>query len=258
MKKKKRLSTWLIILLIAAVGGFLIWAENPLVQLRTTEKKQTVSLAVVGFCLFILLCDDLFFRLWQWLISLNFIRQLRELSDTGHQQEEAKRADKEKHSETLKNIRLYLRHTYGRRWRRKLRILLITGSASDVEQLTPKLTQELWQEDQGTLLLWGGDPAAPADADWLTALRKLRHRPADGMVWVTSAFDRLAGSDAEPAAPLTPESIDALAHALKGRYDALGWKLPLYVWSLHPRGGLPSRWGASCQRPPNLKHWPAN
>lgn len=93
---------------------------------------------------------------------------------------------------------------------------MITGSASDVEQLTPKLTQELWQEDQGTLLLWGGDPAAPADADWLTALRKLRHRPADGMVWVTSAFDRLAGSDAEPAAPLTPESIDALAHALKG------------------------------------------
>ena len=237
MKKKKRLSTWLIILLIAAVGGFLIWAENPLVHLRTTEKKQTVSLAVVGFCLFILLCDDLFVRLWQWLISLNFIRQLRELSDTGHQQEEAKRADKEKYSETLKNIRLYLRHTYGRRWCRKLRILLITGSASDVEQLTPKLTQELWQEDQGTLLLWGGDPAAPADADWLTALRKLRHRPADGMVWVTSAFDRLAGSDAEPAAPLTPESMDALAHALKGRYDALGWKLPLYVWSLHLRTG---------------------
>ncbi|WP_410779865.1 hypothetical protein, partial [Klebsiella quasipneumoniae] len=28
----------------------------------------------------------------------------------------------------------------------------------DVEQLTPKLTQELWQEDRGTLLLWGGDP----------------------------------------------------------------------------------------------------
>ncbi|WP_410779805.1 hypothetical protein, partial [Klebsiella quasipneumoniae] len=25
-----------------------------------------------------------------------------------------------------------------------------------VEQLTPKLTQELWQEDRGTLLLWGG------------------------------------------------------------------------------------------------------
>ncbi len=31
---------------------------------------------------------------------------------------------------------------------RKVRILLIIGSVRDVEQLTPKLTQELWQEDQ--------------------------------------------------------------------------------------------------------------
>ena len=138
---------------------------------------------------------------------------------------------------SVEEIRQELCHLYGRCWPRKLRILLITGSASDVEQLIPKLTQEFWQEDQGTLLLWGGDPAAPADTAWLTALRKLRRRPVDGVVWVTSAFDRLAGSDTELAAPLTPESMDALAHALKGRYDALGWKLPLYVWSLHPRAG---------------------
>lgn len=96
---------------------------------------------------------------------------------------------------TVEEIRQELCHLYGRCWPRKLRILLITGSASDVEQLIPKLTQEFWQEDQGTLLLWGGDPAAPADTAWLTALRKLRRRPVDGVVWVTSAFDRLAGSD---------------------------------------------------------------
>ncbi|MDF3613627.1 type VI secretion protein VasK, partial [Enterobacter hormaechei] len=128
---------------------------------------------------------------------------------------------------TVEEIRQEMCRLYGRHWPRKLRILLVTGSVADVEQLTPKLTQELWQEDQGTLLLWGGDPAAPADAAWLTALRKLRHRPVDGVVWVTSAFDRFAGSDAEPAAPLTPESMDALSHALKGRCDALGWKLAL-------------------------------
>lgn len=103
---------------------------------------------------------------------------------------------------TVEEIRQELCHLYGRCWPRKLRILLITGSASDVEQLIPKLTQKFWQEDQGTLLLWGGDPAAPADTAWLTALRKLRRRPVDGVVWVTSAFDRLAGSDTELAAPL--------------------------------------------------------
>lgn len=235
MKKKKRLSTWLIILLIAVVGGFLIWTENPFVHQFTTEKKLTASLTVAGICILILLCDDLFHRLWNWLISISFLQRLRELSGKSLRHEDKQLIDREKYRETLKNMRLYLRHNYDRAWPRKLRILLVTGSVADVEQLTPKLTQELWQEDQGTLLLWGGDPAAPADAAWLTALRKLRHRQVDGVVWVTSAFDRFAGSDAEPAAPLTPESMDALSHALKGRCDALGWKLPLYVWSLHPR-----------------------
>ncbi|MGG9535067.1 hypothetical protein ACQ9KW_31755, partial [Klebsiella pneumoniae] len=84
---------------------------------------------------------------------------------------------------TVREIRHTLRYQYGRSWPRKIRILLIIGSLRDVEQLTPKLTQELWQEDQGTLLLWGGDPSAAVDNDWFTALRKLRYRPADGIVW---------------------------------------------------------------------------
>ena len=141
---------------------------------------------------------------------------------------------------TVSEIRQTLRYQYGRAWHRKVRILLVTGNVADVEQLTPKLPRELWQEDQGTLLLWGGDPAMPADTAWFTALRKLRHRPVDGMVWVTSAFDRLSWAEAELPVPLTPESTDTLAHALSHRYDALGWKLPLYVWSLHPRSGVSS------------------
>lgn len=137
---------------------------------------------------------------------------------------------------TVGEIRQTMRHLYGRARFRKVRILLVSGSASDVEQLAPKLTQELWQEDQGTLLLWGGDPAAPAD-DWLTALRKLRHRPADGIIWVTSALDGLPGAEDGSLSALTPDAMDQLSHALSRRYDALGWQLPLYVWSLHPHTG---------------------
>lgn len=139
---------------------------------------------------------------------------------------------------TVGEIRQTMHHLYGRTWFRKIRILLVTGSVSDVERLTPKLTQEIWQEDQGTLLLWGGDPATPPDVTWFTALRKLRHRPADGMVWVTSALDGLPGvEDAGLMCAPTPDAMDALAHALNSRFNALGWKLPLYVWSLHPRAG---------------------
>lgn len=240
MKKKKRLSTWLLVLLIAAVGGGLIWTENPFVHLRTSEKKLAVSLAVTGLCLFILLCDDLFFRLWQWFISLSFIRQLRELAGKNHRQEDASRADLDKCSETIKILRLAMRNLYGRRWGRKTRILLITGTASEVEQLTPGLTTQFWQEDRGTLLLWGGELNTPANSAWLSALRKLRRRPVDGLVWVTSAFDQLSAPGLEPPLPVPSEStMDSLSDAISTHMETLGWKLPLYVWSLHPRAGKP-------------------
>jgi type VI secretion system protein ImpL len=133
-----------------------------------------------------------------------------------------------------------MRNLYGRRWGRKTRILLITGTAAEVEQLTPGLTAQLWQEDRGTLLLWGGDLNTPADSAWLTALRKLRRRPVDGLVWVTSAFDQLSAPGLEPPLPVPSEStMDALSHAISARMETLGWKLPLYVWSLHPRAGKP-------------------
>ncbi|KAB8313491.1 type VI secretion protein VasK [Erwinia endophytica] len=139
---------------------------------------------------------------------------------------------------TVLEIRETMRHLYGRRWGRKVRILLITGTVSEVEQLTPGLTTQLWQEDRGTLLLWGGDLNTPADSQWLTALRKLRHRPADGMVWVTAAFDQLAAPDLPQPLPAPSDSaMDMTIHAINSRMAALGWQLPLYVWSLHPRAG---------------------
>ncbi|HCQ0107468.1 ImcF-related family protein [Citrobacter braakii] len=141
---------------------------------------------------------------------------------------------------TVDTICLAMRNLYGRRWGRKTRILLITGTVAEVEQLTPGLTTQLWQEDRGTLLLWGGDLNTPADSAWLTALRKLRRRPVDGLVWVTSAFDQLSAPGLEHPLPVPSEStMDSLSHAISARMETLGWKLPLYVWSLHPRAGQP-------------------
>ncbi|WP_373272686.1 ImcF-related family protein [Escherichia coli] len=141
---------------------------------------------------------------------------------------------------TVDTIRSSMRNLYGRRWGRKTRILLITGTIAEVEQLTPGLTAQLWQEDRGTLLLWGGDLNTPADSAWLTALRKLRRRPVDGLVWVTSAFDQISAPGLEPPLPVPSEStMDSLSHAISARMKVLGWTLPLYVWSLHPRAGKP-------------------
>lgn len=141
----------------------------------------------------------------------------------------------------ITEIRQAMRTLYGRFWFRKVRILLITGIVADVEQLIPGLTTQYWQESKGTLLLWGGDLNAQADNQWLMALRKLRHYPLDGMVWVTSAFDRLSAPDQlAPQAVPSDGMMDTLSHAISTRNILLGWQLPLYVWSLHPRAGKPA------------------
>lgn len=152
--------------------------------------------------------------------------------------QQAETVSTQNYSDTLQHIRQALRHLYGSLWKRKVRILLVTGNVADVERLTPGLPTQLWQEDCGTLLLWAGDPASAPDSSWLSALKRLRRRPADAMIWVTSAADRLADTSVLPEAALpSAATMDATAHALSARYEKLGWRLPLFVWSLHPRAG---------------------
>ncbi|MDF7631953.1 ImcF-related family protein [Erwiniaceae bacterium L1_55_4] len=158
-----------------------------------------------------------------------------------------KQLDKKKTTSTenrriiLQHLRYALRQQHGRLWNYKVHILLITGSVPDVERLTPGLTNQLWQEDSGTLLLWGGDPASQTDETWLMALKRLRRRPADAIIWVTSAADQLTDIAGFPiAAQPSGAAMDATAHALSALCNTLGWRLPLFVWSLHTRAGKQS------------------
>jgi type VI secretion system protein ImpL len=130
----------------------------------------------------------------------------------------------------FKELTDYLKRGYGYLWWKKVRILIVTGKTADVERLTPGLVVQRWQEDKGTVLLWGGDLNVRSDIAWFRVLYKMRRRPADGIVWVTSGLD---GSQAAK----TADAMDSVSHALTLRYNALGWKLPLYVWSLHPHAG---------------------
>jgi Uncharacterized protein conserved in bacteria len=220
--------------LIAGGIAWLIWLFGDQIGLHSTLMK---SLAFVGV-LFLLLMfrhgKTISLAIKQGWHRLQARRKNVLPADEGRVKQTAPR------NVTVDTIRLAMRNLYGRRWGSKTRILLITGTAAEVEQLTPGLTSQLWQEDRGTLLLWGGDLNAPADSAWLTALRKLRRRPVDGLVWVTSAFDQLSAPGLEQPLPVPSEStMDSLSHAINARMDALGWKLPLYVWSLHPRAGKP-------------------
>ncbi|PHZ27982.1 ImcF-related family protein [Yersinia bercovieri] len=172
---------------------------------------------------------------WRWKQS---IRQIAFKPKLLTKQEKEATNKTSSNSNLTSDIKTGLQKQYGRFWPRKVRILLLTGSAAEVEQLTPGLTSQYWQEDSGTVLLWGGDLGAQADSAWLSALRKLRRRPLDGVVWVTSALaQRTTLGQQESKTTLTVDMMDSVAQAFAARFELLGWRLPLYVWSLHADDG---------------------
>ncbi|MDY1039328.1 ImcF-related family protein [Lelliottia sp. CFBP8978] len=223
-----------ITVLIAAAIGLAIWKKGDAFGLTSNGLKLLVFVAVIILLLLVRHGKIISLAIKQgW-------RRYQAMRNNVLPADESRVKQTAPCNVTVTAIRQAMRNLYGRRWSRKVRVLLITGTVAEVEQLTPGLTTQLWQEDRGTLLLWGGDLNTPTDSAWLTALRKLRRRPADGLVWVTSAFDQLSAPGLEQPLPVPSESImDSLSHAISDLMDVLGWKLPLYVWSLHPRAGKP-------------------
>ena len=213
-----------IIACISAILVALILHFGPSYGLDTGP-MQVLAFVAVWIVLLIVFYTPFMFRFMK-----EKYHRWREQKNNALPSDESRVARTPPRNVTVDTIREAMRNLYGHRWGRKTRILLITGTAAEVEQLTPGLTTQLWQEDRGTLLLWGGGLNTPADSAWLTALRKLRRRPVDGLVWVTSAFDQLSAPGLEPPLPVPSEStMDSLSHAISARMETLGWKLPFYV-----------------------------
>ncbi|WP_145515351.1 ImcF-related family protein [Yersinia aleksiciae] len=217
---------------VLATVGWLIWQYGDTVGLDSQYKKL--------FAFLLLMLITLLVRLSPAISGYIKRRQHRDNGrDNGiYPDDESRLAPTPPSSTWVSELQQNLRTLYGFFWPRKVRILLLTGSAADVEQLTPGLTSQYWQEDSGTVLLWGGDLGAQADSAWLSALRKLRGRPLDGVVWVTSALaQRTTLGLKESKTTLTADMMDSVAQAFAARFELLGWRLPLYVWSLHADDG---------------------
>ena len=81
----------------------------------------------------------------------------------------------------------HLRFRYGRRWQRKVRILLVMGNPDDVQKAAPGLSHDLWQEGDGNVLIYGGDAQSLPDEIFLSKLVHLRSgQPIDGIIQVMS------------------------------------------------------------------------
>ncbi|MEC5319209.1 ImcF-related family protein [Brenneria populi subsp. brevivirga] len=167
-------------------------------------------MGLVIACLFLIVLDGINIFGLTRLASLDFFRRF---SQTSHSSPE-ETTSPVPHWETLKS---HLRYRYGRGWRRKVTLLLVMGKTTEVERVAPGLTQQQWLEGEHTVLLWIGD-IGQIDKENLKALRRVRRRPLDAIVWIA---DEISSTDA-----------DTMARHLHNSYRVLGWLVPLYLWQV--------------------------
>ncbi|HGL6421669.1 TPA: ImcF-related family protein [Klebsiella quasipneumoniae] len=114
----------------------------------------------------------------------------------------------------------HLRFRYGRRWQRKVRLLLVMGNPDDVEKAAPGLRHDLWQEGDGNVLIYGGDAQSLPDENFLSKLKRLRSRqPVDGIIQVMST-----------SALPTDSERDAFLRCRQKADHQLGWQAPVWLW----------------------------
>ncbi|WP_336666947.1 ImcF-related family protein [Enterobacter mori] len=114
----------------------------------------------------------------------------------------------------------HLRFRYGRRWQRKVRLLLVTGNPDDVQKAAPGLCHDLWQEGDGNVLIYGGDAQSLPDEIFLSKLKRLRSgQPVDGIIQVMST-----------SALPTDSERDAFLRCRQKADHQLGWQAPVWLW----------------------------
>ena len=222
-----------VIFLVLTAIAWGIYRFGERIGLLTLQSKLY---AFIGLC-FIFLCMS------YGLILIRNILQERNDDDASVKNNKIQQVNRNSASSVaISELKLALGHQFGRFWRKKVTIIMLTGRKLDVEQLAPGISSQFWLEHQGTVLLWGGDTDQPLDNDWFSKIKALCHQPIDALIWVTSSLSRSPALDyASSDYTLSSQEIDTLSRRITSRYELLGWRLPIIVWSLYPAGDCSGR-----------------
>jgi len=114
----------------------------------------------------------------------------------------------------------HLRLRYGRRWKWKVRLLLVQGTDDNIDKVVPGLKRDHWQENDGIVLIHAGLAKATPDPEFVEVLNQVRQqRPVDGIVQVMNCAT-------------LPDAV-ALDMIVRNRQKAdamLGWQAPVWLW----------------------------
>ena len=220
---------FLICIVLAVVGILRFWPES---IARVTGFGPYDSTGIALYCALLVIAiggiawalERLFERAGKAGAHLAFHKNQQannESTDT------ARYTDEEVSQFTAAPLTEHLHLRYGRRWKSKVRILLVQGGDEDIENAMPGLKRNLWQEGDGIVLVHGGNAQSPLDEAFVQALRQVRPpRPLDGIVQVLSTA----------ALPSAAER-DVFLRSRQKSDRLLGWQAPVWLWLIDKQFG---------------------
>ncbi|WP_145504155.1 ImcF-related family protein [Yersinia vastinensis] len=224
MKKSSIIGTAVLLAfcLDGIVGGFLwLWPEETANAIRLGPYNHT---GVIIFCLILAL---IIFVLG-WIAEKAFVtagEKSAKKDDTAalsshSAQPDAPNTDEDTSRFVPAMLTDHLRLRYGRRWKSKVRLLLVQGSDDNIENVVPGLGRDHWQESEGIVLIHGGAPEVVLGGEFIGALHQVRsQRPLDGIVQVMNTAS-LPDAAMQDRLIRNRQKSDAL----------LGWQAPVWLW----------------------------
>jgi len=216
-----RYGLWGYLVLIVGLAGitaFLLFINQDVLLKYGLTHRQIWSVwgGVFGFLFLGTVCSPLYWRWEQRKKQLIYLPP------------EPSHAETKTIPDVITTIRDYsdlkqqLKVRYSVLWRRKVRLLLVTGDEAAIDQLVPGLQENQWLEGNRTVLIYGGSLIAEPDKEKYTALRILRRgRPLDGIIRIMpQSFN------------LTPQMSDNDLRGLEKISELLRYSAPVYLWQL--------------------------
>lgn len=211
-------------LLLLGAMTFIVWKYPDVAGLSAGTEQQTHWLIAGGCLTGSLLVGAILFLI---VVRHSGSKEFEAIVESTRGDDEKKKRRREKDTQPPEamlcdGIRRHLHKRYGNFWRHKVRLLLVVGDETEIEQLVPGLQKSQWLEGDRTVLIYGGSLATEIDTVKYAALRKLRRsRPLDAIV-------RVLGEDQK----LTPGKSDSDLRGLEKISEALRYSTPVWMWQL--------------------------
>lgn len=221
----KTIFSFFIILILCIV----IWRYGEYFFIDTIRKKEVAIIILVLASFFI---STLFF----------YFNKIKKYKYRNNEKNSNKYPSEENRIEESNSNNLLLekmKGVYGLFWQRKVKIHLLIGTSTSIEKLTPNLTADIWQENNGTLLIYGGDIHQSIDENLIQDLKQLRRRrPLDAVIWVSENNLSQQPLGHSLFNHLNPTNTDTASRYFHQLFRQLRWQAPIWLWNISNNGEI--------------------